>query len=210
MPSYRHFVERWRQWGDESKFRFYLHGAFGLFFAALPAIAGEKPSRPSTVSFDSRKTFVLSRQSFYRYRRTDVLCFANRTPTEAIRPASRTSAGSYSNYPKVLHRSGVRIHTNTHTFFSLLGRHKCKPVYSLTFSCSFVQNFTRYQNNQTGKWIAPLFAFGYANVYHTFNFFHQTEITNSRYYFIFTLLGTTDARDVSYLFLHCRPFTVWQ
>lgn len=173
MPSYRHFVERWRQWGDELKFRFYLHGGSAFFSPRFPPLLVKNPVGARWVS----TVVKLSYCPVGRFTSTDALCFANRTPAEAIRPASRTSAGSYSNYSKVLHRSGVHMHTHTYVFFFIArpGRHKCKPMYSLTFSCSFVQNFTRYQNNQTGKWIAPPFAFSYANVYHTFNFFSSNR-----------------------------------
>lgn len=117
MPSYRHFVERWRQWGDELKFRFYLHGGSAFFSPRFPPLLVKNPVGARWVS----TVVKLSYCPVGRFTGTDALCFANRTPAEAIRPASRTSAGSYSNYSKVLHRSGVHMHTHTYVFFSLLG-----------------------------------------------------------------------------------------
>jgi len=134
---------------------FYLHSG-SVFFRCAYHHCWWKSSRPSIESFDSRKTFVLSCRSFYRYRRIDALCFANRTPAETIRLASCTLVGSYSNYLKVLHRSGVRArartHTHTHIFFhcsTVINAYQCILLLSVarSYKILFVQNFIRFIQN---------------------------------------------------------------
>lgn len=92
-----------------------------IFFLLFPPFSGGKPSRLASTSFDSRKTFVLSRWLFYR--RTDALCFASRAPlVETNRPAFLV--GSYSNYLKVLQRDAYFFHCSVPANI---------PVYSSSF-----------------------------------------------------------------------------
>lgn len=145
------------------KFRFFPR-QFIFFFCAFRH-RWWKSSRPASTSFDSRKTFVLSRRLFYRYRRSDALCFANRAPlVEANRPAF--SVGSYSNYLKVLHRSAYFFHCSV-----------AANAYRYILSLLFAKNFTRYRNKW--KWMAT-FVGDNINTSPFVYLFHQTGIMNNR------------------------------